>query len=348
MYITDFTKDRNWRFIESLLPKDINETALECKALIRCRNVPDALSLLRMYLLYVTYDLSFKDAAALISTSGLTTISGPSLFDRFRVSGEWLKRLLTQLLQNTVHAAPIGMRLRIVDATVITGPGAVGTEYRAHVIFDPFSATITSVDVTDASGGEGLGRHPVDARDLFVGDRAYSTAKGIASISDRGGYVLTRLNAYTIRICDQQKKVISLLSRENEIPETGAVTYNLMLPIPPETIVAKKSWKLEDAASWIPVRVIAARTRENKVIWLITTAPKEMLTGEQAAEVYRIRWQIELQFKNLKSILNLDELKSRQGPTAVPWILGKFVAAALMQKLADKDGVLSPYGYQIL
>lgn len=348
MKTTNFTKEKDWRFIETLLPEDINETARAYKVFVRRRNVPNAIYLLRMFLLYVTYDLSFKDAAALISNSGLSTLSGPSFFERFIASGEWLKLILAQLLQSTIHSAPIGMRLRIVDATVITGPGATGTEYRAHVVFDPFSATITSVDVTDASGGEGLSRHPVDPSELLVGDRAYSTASGIAYVSGLGGYVLTRLNAHTIRICDDQKRVISLLSRESEIPEVGVITYNLLLPIPPKRITAThKTWKLEHAIDWIPVRVMAARTIENKVIWLITTAPEEMLSAEQATEVYRIRWQIELQFKNLKSILNLDQLKSRQGPSAIPWILSKFVAAALMQKLADKDGVLSPYGYQI-
>ncbi len=89
---------------------------------------------------------------------------------------------------------------------------------------------------------------------------------------------------------------------------------------------------------------MAARTNKGDVIWLITTAALEMLSAEQAMDVYRISWQIELNFKRIKSILNLGDHKSKQGPAAVPWILAKFIAAALIQQLSDPEGVLSPYG----
>jgi DDE family transposase len=61
--------------------------------------------------------------------------------------------------------------------------------------------------------------------------------------------------------------------------------------------------------------------------------------------LYRIRWQIELLFKRLKSLLHLDALPSREGPTAKSWMLARLIAAALAQRLVQPAGPLSPWGY---
>ena len=63
--------------------------------------------------------------------------------------------------------------------------------------------------------------------------------------------------------------------------------------------------------------------------------------------LYRLRWQIELLFKRLKSLLHRDTLPSRQGPTAKSWMLARLIAAALAQRLVQPSGPLSPWGYEL-
>ena len=53
--------------------------------------------------------------------------------------------------------------------------------------------------------------------------------------------------------------------------------------------------------------------------------------------MYRERWQIELFFKSLKSILDLDELPTRDPTSARPWILLKMIAAILALRLSEGD-----------
>jgi IS4 transposase len=95
------------------------------------------------------------------------------------------------------------------------------------------------------------------------------------------------------------------------------------------------------------VRVVAARTRKGEVIWVLTTLPAAKASAGQILELYRLRWQVELLFKRLKSLLHLDTLPSRQGPTARSWMLARLLAAALAQKLVDPAGALSPWGYEV-
>ena len=164
--------EKEWPYILTLLPRDLEDSARQSEALMRCRNVPNAAALIRMTLAYAVSDLSLKDVAAWASTMGLADISGPGLFYRLRESEGWLEQVLAQSLGDDIKPGPRGFRLRAVDATVINGPGADGTEWRAHVRIDPKTGTFCSVELTDEHGGEGYGRHPVESNEVVLGDRA--------------------------------------------------------------------------------------------------------------------------------------------------------------------------------
>jgi hypothetical protein len=83
------------------------------------------------------------------------------------------------------------------------------------------------------------------------------------------------------------------------------------------------------------------------VIWVVTTLPTTKADTFMALQLYRLRWQVELLFKRLKSQLHLDTLPSRNGPTAKSWMLARLVAAALAQKIMTPSGALSPWGYPL-
>ncbi len=340
--------DQQWPYVRTLLPVDLEESAKQTKALVRCRNVPDAAALMRMALAYAVSDLSLKDVAAWASAMKLAEITGPGLFYRIREAEAWLKRVLAQTLQQQVPQGPAGWRLRVVDATVITGPGATGTDWRAHVLIDPATGGFRAVELTDSSGGEGLARHPIEAGDVVLGDRAYATARGVHAVHAAGAHVVVRLNPHTLRVCTEKRERISLLSRENMVPTTGAIEYSILIPIPPgKASKSHKTWDSRNAIAWMPARAIAARTRHGDVIWILTTLDAAQLPATVALQLYRLRWQIELLFKRLKSLLHLDTLPSRQGPTAKSWMLARFLAAALAHQLVQPSGPLSPYGYEL-
>lgn len=56
--------DEAWPYIATLLRADLEESARASQALVRCRNVPNAMALMRMALAYAVSDLSLKDVAA--------------------------------------------------------------------------------------------------------------------------------------------------------------------------------------------------------------------------------------------------------------------------------------------
>jgi hypothetical protein len=341
-------EDASWVYVQTLLPADLEESARDSAALTRCRNIPNASALLRMALAYGLSDLSLKDVAAWASAAGVAQMSGPGFFYRLREAENWLAGLLTATLRPEVaHPGIKGLRLRVVDATVINGPGAEGTEWRIHARTDPATGCLCTIDLTDEHGGEGYGRHKIERDEVVLGDRAYATARGMYSVTSVKANVVARLNPHTLRVCDENRQLIKVLDRENEVPKVGVIEFNILVPIPPERGRSHKTWQLSKAVEWLPARIVAARTKTGEVIWIISTLPALVATAVQIMDLYRLRWQIELLFKRLKTLLHLDTLPSRQGPTARSWMYARMLAAALAQKLVQPSGPLSPYGYEI-
>jgi hypothetical protein len=337
----------DWEYVQTLLPADLEDSAHRTSALQRCRNIPDAASFMRIALAYAVSDLSLKDVAAWASALHVAQITGPGLFYRLREAEQWLEQVLGQVLSERVPHAAGGFRLRVVDATVINGPGQKPVQWRAHVSISAATGDIRAVELTDDSGGEKFSRHRFGAGDVVLGDRGYAAARGIYAARQQEAHVVVRFNPATLRTCDKKRRRMYLAGKESEVPKVGAVEFTITIPVPPERTRSHKTWDSAHAIAWIPARAIAARTRQGEVIWVLTTLPVKQMPAIGVLGLYRVRWQIELLFKRLKSLLHLDALPSREGPTAKSWMLARLIAAALAQRLVQPLGPLSPWGYAL-
>jgi len=340
--------DPFWPYLLAFLPPTYEELADQHHALQRCRKVPNAAALLRLILAYALTDLSLKDVAAWASAGHIAEISGPALFYRIRDAESWLSVLLAEVLTREVCVSlPAQRQVRLVDATVLTGPGATGTEWRVHTMVEPRTGRFCAVELTDASGGETFSRYPIQRDEIVLGDRGYAHARGIASVVNRHGQVVVRANPQAIRLCRPDRTIFSVLEKAEAIPVTGEWAWDILIPIPPDRPTRAHTWALSKASQWVPARIGGIRARSGEVIWVITTLPETEATMKQCLALYRTRWQVELVFKRLKSLLNFDALPSRQGPTARSWILGRLLAAALAQHLVHPAGAFSPWGYPL-
>lgn len=341
--------DNEWEYICTLLPEDIEETARIQGALVRRRNIQSASVLIRIILAYAVSNLSFKDVAAWASASNLATLRAPSLHHRLKESTSWLECLLGDILKSSSPCAPAGFRFKAVDATVVCGPAAKGSDWRLHVISDPDQGDLLSFELTDRFVGESLCLHDFSKGDVILGDRAYATAKGIFAVRKAEAHVVVRCNPHAIRLCDLNRQVIDLKKRNDDVPKTGALVVDVIIPVPPEKRTkSRKIWSLDKAQAWVPAKVIGGRTAKGDIIWVLSTLNEEVLPPMDVLRAYRFRWQIELLFKRLKSLLNLDELPSKaDGPTAKAWILARLLAASLIHKFYDQKVAFSPWGYEL-
>ncbi|MDD5187164.1 MAG: transposase [Methanoregula sp.] len=63
--------------------------------------------------------------------------------------------------------------------------------------------------------------------------------------------------------------------------------------------------------------------------------------------LYRMRWQVELAFKRLKSILGQGHLLKTNPESAKAWLYGKMVVALLTSAIVEMGRSFSPRGYPL-
>lgn len=80
---------------------------------------------------------------------------------------------------------------------------------------------------------------------------------------------------------------------------------------------------------------------------VFTSIKRKELGPAAALNTYRGRWQIELVFKRLKSLLGFGHLKKTDATSIEAWLYGKLLVAFLVETLLREGEAFSPWGYII-
>ena len=96
------------------------------------------------------------------------------------------------------------------------------------------------------------------------------------------------------------------------------------------------------------VTLSAAALRAAGYVFVWTSVPAEVLTAAEVMELYRLRWQIELAFKRLKSLMGLGHLPKWSDASCRAWIHGKLFIALLIERLLEAAEAVSPWGYHLV
>ena len=356
--------DVDWPYLVACLP-ELEESARELGALTRRRAVDSAETLLRLALVHAACDHSLRETAAWAEAVGVASISDVALLKRFRRCGPWLGHLvLAKLAERSQwnNTFDTSMRIRLVDATHIGGPGAKGLEWRVHLSLDLKSLSIDHVELSDYREGESLNRFPVAAGELLVGDRGYAHRDAMARVAHAGAFFLVRLPWSTVPLEETSGGPFDLFRKLRSIPHGGFGEFSVVMSdcdgkkTRCRLIALRKSAVSSEAArnkilsrkSKKGKRRIDVRTLEAaEYTILLTNLDHESLSCMQAAEIYRLRWQIELAFKRFKSLLNLDQLAAREPKMVQTYVLAKILGALLVDDLTNRYLSFFPWGYPI-
>jgi hypothetical protein len=319
--------DWNWFSVRGFLPFDLDGLAVETGVLKRRRGVVGGEALVRALLLTALPKMTLRRASVMAREAGIAELNPVALFKRLRAAEPLLEAALSHALGYAVGSSETwqGYRLLAADATPLAGPGSKGTDQRLHVLYDLGRCSPLQMELTDAKGGETLARYNVGPGDLLLGDRGYAFGKSLLAALGQGAKILIRMDFANLRILDDRGEKIWEEQALGALGDAPDVSFTAYLP-----------------GLAMPLRVIGGRNREGRGVWLLTNLDEQELPTCQARELYSRRWQIELFFKRLKSILDLDELPTRDGPTARPWIWAKLLLATLAVLVAHER--FSPWG----
>lgn len=340
-----------WEHILRILPADIESSAKEKKALLRRREIRNAGDLLRICLAYAVCDWSLRLLAGWCTLIGICDISDVALLGRLCQCNQWLGRLLGQMLE--LHASEFmdsDVRVRLMDATVISQPGSKGTDWRIHLSLNVGHMSLDGIEVTDAHGGESLARLPSRSGEILVADRGLAFASGLGPVLKAGAWLVVRLNWQNMPLMEQESRRFDIISwlRELEDENLSTAEHSLSLPtpdgiFPTRLVVGRLPQQAADQARH-RVRQNAkkkGRTPDQRsliaagFLLVLTTLPHRSWSADQVLQLYRLRWQVELTMKRLKSLLHLDHLRAKDPRLAQTYLMAKLLAALILDRMTN-------------
>ena len=225
-----------------------------------------------------------------------------------------------------------GSSFAIKDALREVFPGRFKTVKPAavelHVTMDLLCDAPTTVVLTPDTNGEHayLPESTMLTHCFLLGDRGYPNLEYLHDVHNHDGYFLMRaksnmnprvVNAYREdgscidRFCDRKLKELT------RIPKKRPVDLDV------EWILNGQSVRFRMVVTW------NKQTKEFQ--YLITNLARERYSVEKVCLAYKLRWQVELLFKEWKSYANLHAFDT-EDPDIVEGLIWSTIIAAMMKR----------------
>lgn len=338
----------------------VRDRAYETGAFVRRRKIDSPSDLLQMLLMWAVAEHPLRVTAALAAEAGVADVSNVALQKRFARSEGWLTTLLTELLADGLDdQIERSTRIRVIDATAISGPGSRGTDLRVHMAMQLGTSRTDTIELTDGRGSESLNRFTFSAGEIVLIDKGYAHRDPLARLAATGAYFVVPLPYATLPLETADGKPFDLFAALRSLPEAGPREFSVQFrpssgtPVTCRLVAMRKS---EAAAADARGRARANSKRHGAKIdirtleyagffCIVTNAPSE-LSALSILKLFRFRWQIEMKFKSLKSVLHLANVPTQSPKMLRIYVLAKLLVAVVIENLLAGESFF-PWGYPI-
>ena len=128
------------------------------------------------------------------------------------------------------------------------------------------------------------------------------------------------------------------LDVEAKLSRRGAPARLVAYRLPDDAVERARKRLRKELGGTVSAPVLEAA----KYVLLLTTAARGRLDAERCLQAYRLRWQIEMQFKRWKSLCAFDVLPNFRDDTTLAWLYAKVLLGALLDRMASISTELSP------
>lgn len=363
----------NWQYLTSFLPSDWQSLAKSSGAMPRkmyCFDSPS--NMLQVLLLHIGKGYSLRETSARSKSAKIANISDVGILDSLRRSELWLQELCRTLyFEQEAVAMPkedLGRKVRLIDGSIVKEPGKTGSQWRINysVTMPDFAAGY--FDLVSAKGkgnGESIRRYKISENECIIADRGYSRINDIFYVKENNSDIIVRVNPqilplYYDDINNNQTK-FDLVDNLSNLTKAGDIgEYNVYIQndqgqrIDGKICAIRKNReaikstiaKIKRKASK-PYRQVSDRAIELAKHTIIFTTILDK-PAKTILDWYRVRWQIELAFKRLKSIAGLGHLPKYSDASSRSWLYGKLLLSLLTEKILRLSKNFSPWGFPIV
>lgn len=285
---------------------------------------------------------------------------------------EFLKAGLEKTLKETAHASTVALeaawlnpfpRVLLQDSTQLqihekmanafkgSGGNASAASVKIDYSFDVKKEKAEHIVLrqgadSDQGFAEALSGR-VQKGDLVIRDLGYFCLNFFATLASIGAYFLSRLsynvNIYLTVDADEPVNLIQHLNcfgkgaktqelnvfigREQRIP-IRLIAYRL-----PSFVCRKRQKAAIKAAKRKGRSISLSYLKFLKYSFFITNVPASLWPMEAVGTIYRLRWQVELAFKNWKSLFRINVLKGTRPERIQCLIYGRLIVILVVQRL---------------
>jgi hypothetical protein len=193
--------------------------------------------------------------------------------------------------------------------------------------FDLRSGKVLDLNVTNGTRNDSIDaietKGKINKTDLILRDLGYYKLSVLTDIANEGAFFISRLNVSTLiydlgqteklefKALYEQMQKQKLIKCEKQIlvGKKERVEMRLIVDIVPEKVYEERIRKVNKhnkERGWKTSDDYKARCRFNLYI---TNVPSENISLEEVMLLYRLRWQVELMFKNWKSVCAVHKLQ---------------------------------------
>ena len=336
---------------------DLDALAFETKAIQRRRDIADGTTLLRIALARGPGGLSLNQTAAWAAMTGLTSLSDPGVKYRLDQSVDFLKAITEQLVAANAGTTRLhwpGRSLRAVDGSCIMQHASKGYDWRIHAGFDLGRGCFSHLELTDKHGAESLERGAPVPGEVRIADRNYASAAALLRLreqSNNAADFIVRVRWKSFALSTSDGKPLELIESLRNLPAQDR-PHELLVQatagrgqgsLPLRLIILRKTAEATEATR---LALHRRAPRKQKVLdprslvaaeflILATSLPAARYPADEVLAAYRLRWQIELAFKRLKSLIHIDNLPTRTPAAGRSWLYAHLILALLCDDISQ-------------
>ena len=336
------------------MPNGYEEACFETGAIVRKRDIKNPDDLMMLDLFHLMTGCSLVEISTISALAEIGDISDVAFMKRFKNCNKWFEWIIDKVISDGLISYQLpdsisGFRVLAIDASDVVEKGRSARTYRLHFALDIKKMTAALYNIV----GEKLSNFSLNKGDLVLADRAYGTATSIQHCNECGADYILRIRANGLSLCNENGDRINLYEH---MADTEAGDYycfaktkeNGLLPIrvcfkkkDPDALkrTQKGLHKRETKRQF----VISDETKAFNEYIVVITSLSDSVSASEVLDAYRYRWQVELYFKRLKSILNYGELPKKTEESIFAWLNGKLMIALLMEKIIGRAS-FSPTG----
>jgi len=260
----------------------------------------------------------------------------------------WLEPFPRVLLEDSTY---IQIHEKMADTFKGSGGNASAAGVKVDYSYDVKSEKAEHMAIRQGADSDQGFAEDLAARvqkgDLVIRDLGYFCLNFFAYLVSIGAYFLSRLgfnaNVYLTADTDEPVKLIQHINRFGNGDKT--MEFNVFLGhkqrIPVRLVVYRLPSDVYRKRQKAAIKAAKRKGRGTSLSYLkflkytffVTNVPVTLLPMEAVGTIYRLRWQVELVFKNWKSLFQINVLKGTRPERILCLIYGRLIVILVVQRL---------------